>query len=451
MDEDRAKQIVENLSGPPCRCGLSRLAPCLEPHAPPVLIHTETHLCKAHHRYAPAARRPEARPQQEERCAADGQTREHYYHAGGMNQDGTRWSGSCPFVPPLPVEPASTVETTDEWHRKLADVFEAISDGRIKRPGDTWLPMAAAAVEEIRRAEPVDPTPVEPPQEEKCERCGGPNPIAWHAPSPLWNAVMRRSPSQELYNFCCPTCFVIVAKEAGIEGVWHLEVDGRDFHGEPFSDGRVWDATKCQWVAATVPESPSPLCTVCDEPVDEHPSPSDHERYGHRPSHAPQEGQRAAERTMLEVFAAPVEDEESGWNQLRDFMQHDSQCAVLKVLARRGPCDCGLESGVKAVEQAIEQRASERVEGAWRTARVPAYEKRINSAEALAESEARLRDRALRGMERAEASLERMKAALRFADEWMERNRRGLAGYSPVAHEAVRAAITDASTPEVAE
>ena len=30
-------------------------------------------------------------------CRECGKDKDHYYHAGGMNQDGSRWDGPCPF------------------------------------------------------------------------------------------------------------------------------------------------------------------------------------------------------------------------------------------------------------------------------------------------------------------------------------------------------------------
>lgn len=61
--------------------------------------------------------------------------------------------------------------------------------------------------------------------EERCWRCAGPN-IAWTAPSPLWNQVMRGGDANnpEIHNgIVCPTCFATLANEAGITtNRWNL-------------------------------------------------------------------------------------------------------------------------------------------------------------------------------------------------------------------------------------
>jgi hypothetical protein len=61
--------------------------------------------------------------------------------------------------------------------------------------------------------------------ESVCHRCGGPN-IVWFAPSPLWNAVMRgQAEPYELHDgIVCPTCFGILADEAGLGGIFRLDV-----------------------------------------------------------------------------------------------------------------------------------------------------------------------------------------------------------------------------------
>lgn len=92
---------------------------------------------------------------------------------------------------------------------------------------------------------------VEPRDESRCDRCGGPNPASWHAPSPLWNAVMRAD-GAERYGFCCPTCFVELSNERVTTGKagasWCVRI--HDDIGLPtvFGDGRTWDADRCMWV-----------------------------------------------------------------------------------------------------------------------------------------------------------------------------------------------------------
>jgi hypothetical protein len=60
--------------------------------------------------------------------------------------------------------------------------------------------------------------------EDICHRCGGPN-FTWFAPSPLWNEVMRGgdiNAADQFDGIVCPTCFAVMAEEAGIAQVWQL-------------------------------------------------------------------------------------------------------------------------------------------------------------------------------------------------------------------------------------
>lgn len=83
-----------------------------------------------------------------------------------------------------------------------------------------------------------------------CRRCGGPN-VVWHAPSPLWNAVMRGGSidgPQEFGELICPTCFAVLAEERGIATDWRL--DAADVHVEletTTPSGRVWSAGLDLW------------------------------------------------------------------------------------------------------------------------------------------------------------------------------------------------------------
>ncbi|HCT81110.1 MAG TPA: hypothetical protein DGT23_31985 [Micromonosporaceae bacterium] len=58
-----------------------------------------------------------------------------------------------------------------------------------------------------------------------CHRCGGPN-LPWSAPSPLWNEVMRcgdiNGGPEPFSGIICPTCFMLLAQEAGIGSFWRL-------------------------------------------------------------------------------------------------------------------------------------------------------------------------------------------------------------------------------------
>lgn len=95
------------------------------------------------------------------------------------------------------------------------------------------------------------PSTADSPGEETCFRCGGPNLLCWHAPSPLWNAVMRDADGRDTYGVVCPRCFGEMAKEAGV--AWSFCVTTHDPKVElaqVFTDGRVWNAEKCLWVEA---------------------------------------------------------------------------------------------------------------------------------------------------------------------------------------------------------
>lgn len=87
---------------------------------------------------------------------------------------------------------------------------------------------------------------------EDCRRCGGPN-VIWFAPSPLWNKVMRGNDicGDPLFNdLVCMPCFVALAAEAGVVGVWRLTADPEPeglIYTTP--SGRVWDPDRFLWVA----------------------------------------------------------------------------------------------------------------------------------------------------------------------------------------------------------
>lgn len=56
--------------------------------------------------------------------------------------------------------------------------------------------------------------------EDFCHKCGRPN-VVWFAPSSLWNLVVRTKGEPEML---CPTCFIRLAEEAGINGqAWKVE------------------------------------------------------------------------------------------------------------------------------------------------------------------------------------------------------------------------------------
>jgi len=88
--------------------------------------------------------------------------------------------------------------------------------------------------------------------EEVCGRCGGPNLWSWHAPSPLWNAVMRRADGTDEWQIVCPQCFAELAAAKGVIDamtVWCLRPDSGVIVDLPSTDadGRRWDPERCLW------------------------------------------------------------------------------------------------------------------------------------------------------------------------------------------------------------
>lgn len=84
--------------------------------------------------------------------------------------------------------------------------------------------------------------------ERVCGRCHGPNRV-WSAPSPLWNEVMRfgdinGSPDdlESRHGVICPTCFVVLAEEAGVASRWRLYAMRVDVPLQTVTpSGRVWN------------------------------------------------------------------------------------------------------------------------------------------------------------------------------------------------------------------
>lgn len=85
---------------------------------------------------------------------------------------------------------------------------------------------------------------------EDCHRCGAHNP-AWHAPSPLWNAVMRGGSinGEPIFeDMVCATCFMTLAEERGIACIWRVEAQQVNVPLEATTpSGRIWDAKHCLW------------------------------------------------------------------------------------------------------------------------------------------------------------------------------------------------------------
>lgn len=99
------------------------------------------------------------------------------------------------------------------------------------------------------------PDPEHP--ERSCWRCSGPN-IAWSAPSPLWNQVMRGGDingSEIHHGIVCPTCFAILAEETGVAKLWMLRAERVHVPLQTVTpSGRVWNDELCRW---TDPDAPA--------------------------------------------------------------------------------------------------------------------------------------------------------------------------------------------------
>lgn len=92
------------------------------------------------------------------------------------------------------------------------------------------------------------------PAEATCEKCQRPNVWSWHAPSPLWNAVMRdRETGADRYGIVCPPCFEELAREVIGRAVWCFKPHDMDVrHLWEDSDGREWSEAECRWILAPV-------------------------------------------------------------------------------------------------------------------------------------------------------------------------------------------------------
>lgn len=99
-----------------------------------------------------------------------------------------------------------------------------------------WLRDLSDAIE-------MDGTPAW--DETRCHCCGGPNVVAWSAPSPLWNAVMRGGSivnKDEFDGIVCPTCFAQLAEARGIAQLWKFYAERVHVPLETVTpSGRVWN------------------------------------------------------------------------------------------------------------------------------------------------------------------------------------------------------------------
>lgn len=98
------------------------------------------------------------------------------------------------------------------------------------------------------------PEPAHP--EAKCHLCAGPN-IAWSAPSPLWNAVMRGGSinGDEIHDgIVCPVCFATLAEAAGVADLWMFSAKRVHVDLETVTpSGRTWDESTWMWRDAEQP------------------------------------------------------------------------------------------------------------------------------------------------------------------------------------------------------
>lgn len=88
--------------------------------------------------------------------------------------------------------------------------------------------------------------------ENTCGRCGGPN-VPWSAPSPLWNEVMRggdinATDTENHKGIVCPTCFAILAQEAGVADLWRLSAERVHVPLQTVTpSGRTWNEQTWLW------------------------------------------------------------------------------------------------------------------------------------------------------------------------------------------------------------
>lgn len=94
---------------------------------------------------------------------------------------------------------------------------------------------------------------------ERCRRCGGAN-VVWFAPSPLWNLVMRENDINGPIQFgdlVCIPCFIGLAAEKGVQGVWRIGVDPEPEGLVKITpSGRVWNEETHLWDEPTTRVTP---------------------------------------------------------------------------------------------------------------------------------------------------------------------------------------------------
>lgn len=111
-----------------------------------------------------------------------------------------------------------------------------------------------AGIKRIAREQGVELHP-----EDCCRRCGGPN-VNWHAPSPLWNAVMRGGSIDGPWEFgelICPTCFCVLAEERGVADSFAIVSRNTLVPLETTTpSGRTWDDERQLWIEPSPPAVP---------------------------------------------------------------------------------------------------------------------------------------------------------------------------------------------------
>ncbi|GAA0738601.1 hypothetical protein Drose_04375 [Dactylosporangium roseum] len=141
---------------------------------------------------------------------------------------------------------------------------------------DWWCCMCSADTEgappqrcKICTAKPTGPAEQPEPArpEAICHRCGGPN-IAWSAPSPLWNSVMRGGSingEEEFDGIVCPPCFARLAEERGIAELWRFSAGRVHVELETVTpSGRTWDDATWLWREPISAEEPEPHSALND-------------------------------------------------------------------------------------------------------------------------------------------------------------------------------------------
>ncbi len=126
------------------------------------------------------------------------------------------------------------------------------------RPDTIEIPDLQSFLESLYEERPPSPS-AEPHPEDFCGRCKGSNLTTWHAPSPLWNTVMRDATGTEAFDgIVCPRCFGELAREKGVAEHFCLTThDPLVPLPTVFGDGRVWDAETCKWVERSEPHERS--------------------------------------------------------------------------------------------------------------------------------------------------------------------------------------------------